>query len=412
MFETELVLSAISGAKLMDLEFMPQEFVVRGLLPKGLSILGGAPKIGKSWLMLELALRVAKGEPMWGMETTQGTVLYYCLEDTLKRIQQRLYCITENGPDNLLFETATGTLATNLEEELLLYISKYPDMSLIIIDTFQMVRGNKGDPSYGSDYDDIQKLKRISDSQNVAILLVHHLRKMGDRDPVNKLSGTTGISGADMSLIIIDTFQMVRGNKGDPSYGSDYDDIQKLKRISDSQNVAILLVHHLRKMGDRDPVNKLSGTTGISGAIDCVYILDKSARLEDVATLTCTGRDIQQRELELRFDPTNCVWNLISDNAEDETKKLPPEMIAFVDFMKHIRFYEGSNTLLAERFYAASGFSMTAKVLKQKLNRWRHPLSDLGVTFSSREVHSGKIVTVQYTPPVSHASQVSQKQAS
>ena len=67
MAETELVLSAISGAKLMDLEFMPQEFVVRGLLPKGLSILGGAPKIGKSWLMLELALRVAKGEPMWGV---------------------------------------------------------------------------------------------------------------------------------------------------------------------------------------------------------------------------------------------------------------------------------------------------------------------------------------------------------
>ena len=326
----------------MDLEFMPQEFIVRGLLPKGLSILGGAPKIGKSWLMLELALRVAKGEPMWGMETKQGTVLYYCLEDTLKRIQQRLYCITENGPDNLLFETATGTLATNLEEEILLYISKYPDMS----------------------------------------------------------------------LIIIDTFQMVRGNKGDPSYGSDYDDIQKLKRISDSQNVAILLVHHLRKMGDRDPVNKLSGTTGISGAVDCVYILDKSARLEDVATLTCTGRDIQQRELELRFDQTNCVWNKISDDAEDETKKLPPEMIAFVDFMKHIRFYEGSNTLLAERFYAASGFSMSAKVLKQKMNRWRHPLTDLGVTFSSREVHSGKIVTVQYTPPVSHASQVSQKQAS
>ena len=342
MAETELVLSAISGAKLMDLEFMPQEFVVRGLLPKGLSILGGAPKIGKSWLMLELALRVANGEPMWGMETKQGTVLYYCLEDTLKRIQQRLYCITENGSDNLLFETATGTLATNLEEEILLYIKKHPDMS----------------------------------------------------------------------LIIIDTFQMVRGNKGDPSYGSDYDDIQKLKRISDSQNVAILLVHHLRKMGDRDPVNKLSGTTGISGAVDCVYILDKSARLEDVATLTCTGRDIQQRELELRFDQTNCVWNMISDNAEDETKKLPPEMIAFVDFMKHIRFYEGSNTLLAERFYAASGFSMTAKVLKQKLNRWRHPLSDLGVTFSSREVHIGKIVTVQYTPPVSHASQVSQKQAS
>ena len=89
-------------------------------------------------------------------------------------------------------------------------------------------------------------------------------------------------------------------------------------------------------MGDRDPVNKLSGTTGISGAVDCVYILDKSARLEDVATLICTGRDIQPRKLELRFDQTNCVWNVISDDVEDETKKLPPEMIAFVEFVKHI----------------------------------------------------------------------------
>ena len=340
--EKEIVLSAISGATLMDLEFMPQEFVVRGLLPQGLSILGGAPKIGKSWLMLDLAMRVANGEPMWGMETKPGTVLYLCLEDTYQRIQQRLYCLTDNAPSNLLFACAAGTLATDLEAELLQYIREYPDLS----------------------------------------------------------------------LIIIDTFQMVRGGKNEPSYGSDYDDIQKLKRITDSQRVSILLVHHLRKMGDADPVNKLSGTTGISGAVDGVYVLDKSARLEDVATLTCTGRDIQERALELRFDKTGCMWNLISDSAEDETKKLPPEMMAFIDFMKHISFYEGSNTLLTERFCAASGFSMSAKVLKQKMNRWRHPLADLGVTFSSREVHSGKIVTVQYTPPVSHASQVSQRIAS
>ena len=59
------------------------------------------------------------------------------------------------------------------------------------------------------------------------------------------------------------------------------------------------------------------------------HILDKSARLENVATLTCTGRDIQQRELELRFDQTNCVWNMISDNAEDETKKLPPVAVQY-----------------------------------------------------------------------------------
>ena len=285
----------------MDLEFMPQEFVVRGLLPNGLSILGGAPKIGKSWLMLELALRVAKGEPMWGMETKQGTVLYYCLEDTLKRIQQRLYCITENGPDNLLFETATGTLATNLEEEILLYIRKHPDMS----------------------------------------------------------------------LIIIDTFQMVRGKKGDPSYGSDYDDIQKLKRISDSQNVAILLVHHLRKMGDRDPVNKLSGTTGITGAVDTVFVLDKSRRREDGATLVCTGRDIEHRELELRFSKEEFVWKLMSDSAKDRTVSLPRDMAAVVELMKSIGKFSGGNTDFVEKVSAIVG-----KELHPLRHQVQRPLAD------------------------------------
>ena len=72
MFETELVLSAISGAKLMDLEFMPQEFVVRGLLPKGLSILGGAPKVGKSFLMAQIAFHVANGVPLWAHARFRG----------------------------------------------------------------------------------------------------------------------------------------------------------------------------------------------------------------------------------------------------------------------------------------------------------------------------------------------------
>lgn len=57
-------------------------------------------------------------------------------------------------------------------------------------------------------------------------------------------------------LIVVDTFQMVRGNNGEPTYGSDYQEMQKLKRIADSQRISILLVHHLRKQGDRDPINK------------------------------------------------------------------------------------------------------------------------------------------------------------
>ena len=66
-----------------------------------------------------------KGEPMWGMETKQGTVLYYCLEDTLKRIQQRLYCITENAPDNLLFEIAIFFFTCNLKTFAIIFIKKF-----------------------------------------------------------------------------------------------------------------------------------------------------------------------------------------------------------------------------------------------------------------------------------------------
>lgn len=64
--ELENRVPAISAAKLMEQPIEPREFVVRGLLPQGLSILGGAPKIGKSWLVLDLCLHVATGEPFWG----------------------------------------------------------------------------------------------------------------------------------------------------------------------------------------------------------------------------------------------------------------------------------------------------------------------------------------------------------
>lgn len=334
----ENTLSVINGQDLMELNLPPQSFTVRGLLPQGLSILGGAPKIGKSWLMLDLCIRVAKGEPLWGMETKQGTTLYLCLEDTLRRIQHRLNCITEDVPANAYFATASGTLADVLEAQILQFIREHPDTV----------------------------------------------------------------------LVVIDTFQMIRGNSNEPSYGGDYDEIQKLKRIADSQRISLLLVHHLRKQGDRDPINKLSGTTGITGAVDCVFVLDKSRRREDAATLVCTGRDIEHRELELRFSKDEFVWNLMSDSAKESMGTMPKDMVAFVEFMKQIQTYSGTNTGLAEQFSAFSGMPATPKGLKQRMNKWCYRLEDLGVTFYSRETKQGKLVDVWYKAPVSNASQISQ----
>lgn len=76
-------LTVIDGETLMDMKIPPIKFCVETLLPQGLCILGCASKIGKSWWVLDLCVRIAKGEAVWDFKTTKGTTLYLCLEDTL-----------------------------------------------------------------------------------------------------------------------------------------------------------------------------------------------------------------------------------------------------------------------------------------------------------------------------------------
>lgn len=105
MEELQTSLCAIDGVTLMDMPLALPRFCVGGLLPQGLSILGGAPKIGKSWLVLDLCVRIAKGESIWNLDTIPGTTLYLCLEDPLHRVQQRLACVTDEAPANAYFAT-------------------------------------------------------------------------------------------------------------------------------------------------------------------------------------------------------------------------------------------------------------------------------------------------------------------
>ena len=92
-------LRTVDGAALMSQPLRPPNFVVDTLLSQGLHILAGSPKVGKSWLALWLAVTVAKGELVWNMASKQGTTLYLCLEDSVLRIQNRLFEITEDAPD-------------------------------------------------------------------------------------------------------------------------------------------------------------------------------------------------------------------------------------------------------------------------------------------------------------------------
>ena len=116
-------------------------------------------------------------------------------------------------------------------------------------------------------------------------------------------------------LVVIDTLQRVRSAGGDSNlYANDYQDVGLLKQLADRHHIAILLIHHLRKLHDDDPMNMISGSTGLSGAADSAFVLQKNARSANAASLHCTGRDIPDRTLKLEFGEEVHIWKLLEDS--------------------------------------------------------------------------------------------------
>ena len=151
-------LRTVDGETLMSQPLRPPDFVVDSLLSQGLHILAGSPKVGKSWLALWLAVTVAKGEPVWNMAVRQGATLYPCLEDSVLRIQNRLFEITEDAPDSVHFCTECRPIGQGLEEQIESFAAEHPGTVLVIIDTLQMVRPVH-DATYANDYRDLSALK-------------------------------------------------------------------------------------------------------------------------------------------------------------------------------------------------------------------------------------------------------------
>ena len=317
-------IETIDSRTLMDLELPPIRFIVNRLLPQGLHILAGAAKTGKSWLLLLLSLKVAQGEPFWDLTTEKGTVLSLCLEDSLTRIQQRLMELTEEAPSNLHFATLTKTLSDGLLEQIEQFIAEHPDTNLVIIDTLQKVRDSKGS------------------------------------------AGKAGM------------------------YGNDYDDISSIKRIADGFNIAILLVHHLRKLQDSDdPFNDVSGSTGIISAADTNFILRRK-RSGNAATLLVSGRDVEYQELTLQFN--DLVWELVErKNSEDIHKaELPKFLFRVVDFMECRTEWVGTATeLLTEMKEQEVTPNMVTKYLGQFAYEVLEPL---GIEYRTKRTGKSRLI--------------------
>ena len=321
-------LSTIDADTLLSTTLPPTRFIIDRLLPQGLHILAGAPKVGKSWLALWLCLQVAQGTSVWDFPTHRGTVLYLCLEDSLTRIQSRLFQITDDAPEALRFATIAAGIGEGLEEQLTNFLTQHPDTSLVVIDTLQRIR-----------------------------------------------------TGSD---------------SGNP-YANDYRDISVLKALADKHHIAILLIHHLRKMNDDDPMNMISGTTGISGATDSNFVLKERRRGSGEATLYCTGRDIEYRELPLVFDKSGYTWRL-TEPVEGERISIDPEAIPLSAFLRGLGGFEGTATELSALLEAQTGEKLTPSVLSKRLVKYAEVLEQNGIRVVSERTRTTRTLSILCLP--------------
>lgn len=191
--------------ELFETSYSNRPPIIGGLLYPGTYLLAGAPKVGKSFLVAQLAFHISTGQTLWEFPVQKSTVLYLALEDDYQRLQDRMFrMFGVESTEHLHFATCAKQLGSGLEEQLELFLHEHPDTRLVIIDTLQKVREVGGmSYSYASDYEIVGKLKTFADKHGICLLLVHHTRKQPASDKFEMISGTTGLLGcADGAFLL------------------------------------------------------------------------------------------------------------------------------------------------------------------------------------------------------------------
>lgn len=333
-------LELINARELQNMELPPIKYIVDNLISAGLTLLAGAPKIGKSWLMIWLCIQVSNGALVWGNRTLKGRTLYLALEDNMNRLKDRMNKVLNGAeaPDGFHYAIKAHTVDDGLVEQIEDHMKEYPDTVLIVIDTFQKVRGN--------------------------------------------------------------------GRK-DNMYASDYADAGILKALADKFNISILLIHHLRKMKDDDIFNTISGSTGLTGAVDTMLAITKDKRNDTQAILHATGRDIEPMEAVLTFNKGKYIWELISVDAEKFREEQAFNYDAVVVFLKEFMgdqnpLWEGNPSELFEEFMKSGiddsyyNYPTTPAILGRQLNALSSRLDKINIKLRSKRTSKTRVISLQY----------------
>jgi hypothetical protein len=186
--------------ELMNMDISPMRWAIPDLLPEGVTVLGGKPKIGKSWLALGLCVATATGGVALGTKRVdQGDALYLALEDNKRRLQERLgKILTGEAPHNFQIYLEWPRLNEGGAEQLEQWLQTHPNARLVVIDTLEKIRRPaKGNGNvYREDYAALEALIPLAAKYGVAIVVVHHVRKMAADDPLDELNASTGLSGS------------------------------------------------------------------------------------------------------------------------------------------------------------------------------------------------------------------------
>ena len=164
-----MALETITAEELVNTPLRSPGWVVEDLIGVGVTLLVGAPKVGKSWLVLRLAECVSRGEPLWGFATCGGTVLDLALEDNLPRIQQRLFRLADECSETFHLCVNAPSLADGLLDEVAAFVATHPGTKLVIVDTLQTVRQSSQKSAYASDYRDVRAFKGLAEHFGIAV---------------------------------------------------------------------------------------------------------------------------------------------------------------------------------------------------------------------------------------------------
>ena len=196
----------VTAADLMTSELPPVRWGVRGVLPEGVTLLAGKPKLGKSWLALGLCVAVAAGGVALGTrQVEQGDVLYLALEDNRRRLQKRLgKMLCGPAPEGLEIATSWPKLDEGGVEALGAWLGEHPEARLVAVDTLAKIRPRtRGQNVYQEDYAALEELLPLAAEHEVAIVVVHHTRKMAAADPLDEISGSTGLTGGVDGVLVL-----------------------------------------------------------------------------------------------------------------------------------------------------------------------------------------------------------------